>query len=114
MTKQKEGQSSSLVKKISTVIAIIIGLCTLTGIGYKYDQRLAKAEDVNKSIQKLSIRLDQKIQDDRLNNIQERIWKLEDRYGTDPSKMPAETKEAYRHLLKEKEIILRTLKSIGK
>lgn len=38
-----------MIKKLSTVIAVIIGLCTLAGLGYKYDQRLAKADDFEES-----------------------------------------------------------------
>ena len=102
------------LKKLSTVIAIIIGFCTLTGLGYKYDQRLAKAEDVNMSIQKLSTRLEQKIQDDRLNNIQERMWRLEDRYGKDPSLMPVDARDTYRRLCEEKNKTIRVLEGMEK
>lgn len=87
-----------MIKKLSTVIVIIIGLCTLAGIGYKYDQRLAKADDVKK----LDIRLEQKIQSDRVANLQERIWSYEDRYGTDCLIMPTNVRAEYRNLLKDK------------
>ncbi len=98
-----------MVNKISIIIGILIGATTLFGVGFKYDQRLAKAEDVNKSIQALSIRLDQKILEDRLNNIQIRMWKLEDRYGSDQSKMPIDARESYRIFCEQKELILRQL-----
>jgi len=103
-----------MTKRIATIISIVIGLCTLVGLGYKYDQRLAKAEDVNTSIQKLSIRLEQKIQEDRLGNIQERLWRVEDRYGTDCSKMPVDACDTYRRLGEEKKKILRLLDSMKK
>jgi hypothetical protein len=102
------------LKKLSAIIAIIIGLCTLSGLMYKYDQRLAKAADVSMSIQKLSTRLEQKIQDDRLNNIQERIWRLEDRYGKDPSLMPVDARDTYRRLCEEKNKIIRILEGMEK
>lgn len=100
-------------KRLSLYIGILIGILTLITMGYKYDERLAKAEDVNKSIQKLSIRLEQKIQEDRLSNIQERIWALEDRYGTDKSKMPPDACDAYRRLVDEKQKTLRTLSTVN-
>ena len=96
-------------KKLSVYIGILIGTLTLITMGYKYDERLAKAEDVNKSIQALSIRLEQKIQDDRLSNIQQRIWNLEDRYGTDKTKMTPAVCDTYRRLYEEKEKTLRAL-----
>lgn len=101
-----------MIKKISTVIVIIIGLCTLVGMGYKYDQRLAKAEDVRQ----LSTRLEQKIQSDRLSNLQERIWSYEDRYGTNCAIMPTNARTEYRNLLqdkKEAQDILDALKKEG-
>ena len=96
-------------KRLSLYIGIVIGVLTLITMGYKYDERLAKAEDVNKSIQALSQRLEQKIQDDRLSNIQQRIWNLEDRYGTDKTKMPPAVCDTYRRLYEEKEKTLRSL-----
>lgn len=102
-----------MAKRISLYIGIVIAGFTLVIMGYNYDARLAKAEDVNKSIQKLSIRLEQKIQEDRLANIQERIWALEDRYGTDQSKMPVDACDTYRRLCEEKQKIIRKLNSVN-
>ena len=99
-----------MIKRVSTIIAVIIGLCTLVGIGYKYDQRLAKAEDVRQ----LSTRLEQKIQSDRLSNLQERIWSYEDRYGTNCIIMPTSVRTEYRNLLKDKKEAQDILDSLKK
>lgn len=98
-----------MIKKLSTVIAVIIGLCTLVGLGYKYDQRLAKADDVRN----LDIRLEQKIQSDRVANLQERIWAYEDRYGIVCSIMPTNIRSEYRNLLKDKADAEMILKNLG-
>ena len=52
----------------------------------------------------LSMRLDIKILEDRLNAIQERIWRLEDRYP-DINRMPDTVLEEYRKLKREMEKI---------
>lgn len=103
-----------MFKKVSLSLGIIIGIITLLAMGYKYDGRLAKAEDVNKSIQSISIRLEQKIQSDRLSNIQQRIWQYEDRYGTDCSKMPNNVRSEYRNLLKDKDAVKHELQVLIK
>ncbi|RLC88888.1 MAG: hypothetical protein DRJ03_01215 [Chloroflexi bacterium] len=101
-----------MTTKISVYLGIIVAVITLTVFGVQYDNRIAKAEDVNKAIQGLSTRLEQKIQEDKLDNIQERIWRLEDRYGHDCSNMPQAVLDTYRSLLLEKEDVERILKQL--
>ena len=55
-------------------------------------------------VKKIGYRLDQKIQQDRVDSLQERLWKLEDRYP-DLTKMPQEIKDEYRKLKSEKETL---------
>ena len=47
-------------------------------------------------VNEINQRLDQKIVDDRMGNLQERICKLEDRYGHDCAECPLEVLDAYR------------------
>jgi len=92
------------MKRIATIISIFIGISVLTGVGFSIDKHYAKA----KQVEQLAIRLDVKILKDRANAIQERMWKLEDRYGS-IEKMPTSVKEEYRTLKAELETILSKL-----
>ena len=47
------------------------------------------------------LRLDQKIIQDRINAIQERLWRLQDKYGDIVENMPEMIRDQYRRLLKE-------------
>lgn len=84
-------------ERIATFIGIIV---TLSGIYVAVDDRYAKADD----LKQISKRLDIKIGEDRSNRIQERIWKLEDRYKT-PDKAPQHDREEWRKLEQEKKSI---------
>ena len=65
----------------------IIAILTLLGLIYGglawVDGRYAKCAD-QKAIER---RLDIKIEGDILNQRQQRLWQLEDRYGSDPDKV---------------------------
>lgn len=87
-----------VVKKVSTILALVIALAAVAGIVSKLDSRWAKAAQVKQ----LEIRLDQKIDADRINQIQARMWTLEDRYKS-CDRMPQSVKEEYRTLKDEKE-----------
>ncbi len=93
------------IKKISVLIGVLLGLCSLVGVGVAIDAHYAKQEYV----EKIEQRLDQKIWSDRYYRIQERIWTLEDRYP-DPQKMPQAVKEELRKLRMLKEQIEKRLK----
>ena len=90
------------MNKAGTLIAIIVGICTMMGTAFTIDGRYAKqgeVKQVKKEIKEVDKRLDKKILKDRADLIQERIWKLEDRYAE--KKMPKAVKEAIRDLKKE-------------
>lgn len=87
-----------MIKKCSAIFALIIALAAVAGIVSKLDDRWAKAAQVKQ----LEMRLDQKIDADRINQIQQRIWILEDRYKS-PDKMPQSVREEYRVLRDEKD-----------
>ena len=92
------------MEKVSTLIAISIGVTTLVGTAFTVDTRYAKSNDVEEimvMVNNVDRRLEIKLKKDRCNSLQERMWKIEDRYGMDVSKMPGEKRDQYRELKKE-------------
>jgi archaellum component FlaC len=85
------------MKKISVILGLIIALTVIVGAGAKLDRRWAKADQLVMVAQ----RLDQKIIQDRINAIQERLWRLEDKYGNIIADMASTIRDQYRRLLKE-------------
>ena len=68
---------------ITKIISIFTLLGFTFGIYFYIDSHYAKCADV-KIIEQ---RLDYKIESDKLITTQERLWKLEDRFGSDPDKI---------------------------
>jgi len=95
------------MKKISLIIGIVIGITTISGLAYKGYGHFAKTEYV----MQLSMRLDNKIIQDRIDKIQERMWSLEDRYID--RDMPKAVMEEYRQLKIEKEHLINKLRFRG-
>lgn len=87
------------MKKLKLIIGILVGLLALAGGLASFDARWAKASYV----EQLALRLDQKIIEDRLDSVQERMWKLEDRYGIHKDQWPPEIRDEYRKLEREAE-----------
>lgn len=85
------------LKKISVILGLIISLTVIVGAGARLDRRWAKAE----RLVMVEQRLDQKIIQDRINAIQERLWRLQDKYGDIVENMPEMIHDQYRRLLKE-------------
>lgn len=85
------------MKKTQIVCGTIVALITITGALFAVDHRYAKTCDV----ELVSVRLELKILQDRLNEITDRIWKLEDRYRG--SVMPPHIQEEVRQLDREKQ-----------
>jgi hypothetical protein len=102
------------VKRIFAVIsaiAVIIGL--IFGVNI-YEAKFATAEDIVKvreDVELLGERLENKILEDRIHALQERIWRLEDRYGgaTVPHAPPT-ILEHYRELHHHLELIKAKIK----
>lgn len=95
-------------KLIQHAIALLALVSMLFG-GYFYvDSRYALAGDVKN----LSERLENKIIEDKLSNIQQRIWKIDDRY--EEKIMPDSVKEEYRQLIEDKTDLLNKLKATDK
>ena len=103
------------LNKAATIITILIGIPIIVSTIIAFENHWASAEDmknVQQSIVQINKRLDQKILEDRLSNIQNRIWILEDRYkNTD---MPVEIKKIYRSLVTEKDKLIKRLEILIK
>ena len=101
------------MNKISTWIALLIGLTTLVGTMFALDNRYAKTEDISdieSYVEQIDQRLELKILKDRANAVQERMWKIEDRYGMEVAKMSEEVRDQYRELKKEYDEIMQKIK----
>ena len=90
-----------MIKRLSVLIGVILGLITLMGIGYNKYTALAKVEYV--------AMIEEDVEDLRTSwradKVQQRIWNLEDRYTE--KEMPQSVKEEYRQLKKELDDIYR-------
>jgi len=83
------------LKTTSAVLAFILTISSAVALLFSLDSRWAKAAE----LKKVQYRLEQKIQQDRVDALQERLWKLDDRFERD---MPQAVKDEYRKLEKEK------------
>jgi len=88
--------------KLTVIISIIVGTFTIVGGIIAFDERYAKYDHLCQ----VEHRLEQKIVYDRINNLQQRMWSLEDRYGADE----ARRLEEYRKLQQEKNLLDRKLR----
>ena len=94
---------------MNTLIAVAVGFCTMMGTAFTIDSRYAKVDEmseVNEYVQQVDKRLELKILKDRADAIQERMWKIEDRYGMDIADMPEDKRDQYRKLKKEYDEIM--------
>jgi len=108
------------MNRVNTWIAVAVGMATLLGgvlgTAFTIDSRYAKTgeiADIKDYVQKIDKRLEIKILKDRANALQERMWKIEDRYGMEIAKMPEEVREQYRELKKEYDDIMEKIKKDG-
>ena len=97
------------ITKLSVPIGVVIvGIGSLWS-GYTYvESTYAK----NDQVVLVEMRLDQKIQGDRISQIQERQWKIKDRYGDDLKQAPEIVKEEFRALEKQMEELTRQLTTV--
>jgi len=80
---------------IKALVALIALLLALVGGVVSAIDYFAKSAD----LKLVEYRLDQKIRNDRIYEIQQQLWQLEDRYeGTDCSSWPQADKDRYRDL----------------
>lgn len=104
MPPKKTSKTENLKKYLAIAVSILVLISAIVGA----NEYLAKASE----LELVSMRLDQKILNDRLYNLQNRVWAIEDRYGKDVSKMPENVRIEYRRLLREIEKIKRQLDSM--
>jgi hypothetical protein len=88
--------------RILTIISCLVALMTVIGGLMAADARYAKEQRLCKVEQ----RLEQKILTDRLFQLRQRMWNLEDHYGI----VPAQSMEEYRLLKQELELLDRNLR----
>lgn len=87
------------MKKIISIAGAVILLASATGAGFYLDDRYAKADLVAKT----NTRLDVHIIQDRIDFLNQEMWRIEDRCKTQNiSEMPVDSKERYRHLKQER------------
>ena len=101
------------MEKGNILISLIVGACTMVGTAFTIDSRYAKTSDmadVTEYVQQVDKRLEVKILKDRANALQERMWKIEDRYGDDVSKMPEDKRDQYRKVKKEYDEIMEKIR----
>jgi len=83
------------VKRIIQILTVITLAFAAIGGLYAYDKTLAKYSQ----LVAVEFRLDQKILSDYQSQLQNQIWQIEDRYGTNINVMPQEVRDKYRRLL---------------
>ena len=101
------------MNKMNTLIAVVVGFSTMMGTAFTIDSRYAKVGDIleiNEYVEQVDKRLELKILKDRADAIQERMWKIEDRYGMNIAKMPDDRRDQYRKLKKEYDEIMEKIK----
>jgi len=95
--------------KMQTTLGIVISVGTILGGLVAIDAHYAKSsevKEVSEYICRIDQRLSEKIQQDRINSLQERMWRLEDRYGVEK----AHSMDEYRRLKAERDGILMEFK----
>jgi predicted phage-related endonuclease len=94
------------MKLIEKIISIVVLLSFAFGTYFFIDNRYASAD----SVKQVEQRLDYKINSDQRDQIQNQMWKLEDRYK-DVDKMPKDVKDNYRDLQNRKQKLDESLKT---
>jgi len=109
----------SLKDKLGMAAAVPAMIGAMYGGGSWVDNRYHHADDAlqgRSDLVLVEMRLDQKIMADRLNNVQMRIWRMEDRYGVNMNKATTEDDaaalEEYKALKLEKNELERQLGNI--
>lgn len=98
-----------MIKKITDNLSTIVVLFALIGGFVGANNYLAKASDLKKTDE----RLNNYIIKDKIDFLQERVWKLEDRYrigSENPREMPISVKEDLRTLKHNMEFLIKKLK----
>ena len=93
-----------ILKKFEKLVNPILTVIAVTSMLFTVDAYYAKAS----AVEKLEMRLEQKILQDRQDKVQERMWTLEDRF-IKKERVPREVTDQIRRLQIEKDEIKRKL-----
>ena len=103
---------------MAKIISILTIMAMLSGGFLWFDSKYAKCADVKMaqaSIEGVERRLDLKIEGDRLDRTQARLWSLEDRHGADPDKVQdPHIKQQMKELKAQIPILEDKVKRLGK
>lgn len=106
-----------MAKKIYSIIGAIAVLAGLIFGVNAYETKFATAEDIKQircDIELLGERLENKILEDRIHDVNRRVWTLEDRYGGERVPLaPAEIRNQYRELKEALELAKAKVKAIA-
>ena len=83
-----------MLERFSIYIKVFLGLAATVGIILSFNAYFAKASELAAMDQKLEY----KIARDDMRDYQDQMWRIEDRYGKDPARMPPEIRNQYRRL----------------
>jgi len=96
------------MKKYSTIIGIIVSLIVIFGAGFSAIGYFAKSSE----LQVLSMKVDYGFLEARANDLQKRMWSLEDRYGLDKRTWPNRAIRDWQNFKIEWEVIMKKLEII--
>lgn len=99
---------TDFVKKYKALLAVVITLISLSGAIMAVETRYAKAKDQKQ----IRVDLDYYVLSQRAQELQRRMWELEDRYKCQEQQMPEDAKRAHREYRLEREEILRKIEMI--
>lgn len=106
-----------MIKRIIQSICTVIAISGLVSFAFYLDDRWASAEEIevklkvqSEEILMVSKRLDNKIQVDKAEALQRRIYDLQKPYLQDLSKMPVAVRKEIDLLTKDIEVIYRNMK----
>jgi prefoldin subunit 5 len=99
-------------KVISLVGSGFAALVTLYGGATFTHDKLQQIDAMESNIVLVEMRLDLKLLTDRANAIQQRLWKITERYGEDLFEAPGMVREEYQALKKEMEAVNHELTAV--
>ena len=93
------------MKKYSTIIGLLVSLIVVFSAGFGAVSYFAKATE----LKSLELAVNYGFLEMRANDLQKRMWAIEEQYGTDMSKWPNHIIKEYNKYKDERDSILRKL-----
>ena len=97
-----------MFKKYQALIGLIVSLIVIFGAGFGATEYFAKSTE----LQILSMKVDYGFLEARANDLQKRMWALEDRYGLDKRNWPKRAIRDWQNFKIEYEAIMKKLEII--